>query len=83
MSLPTTLPDIDTITVGARPLTPAEVVAVARGGARVDIAAAARARVAAARELIERLADDPEPHYGISTGFGALATTFITIRLQR
>ena len=83
MSLPTTLPDIDTITVGARPLTPAEVVAVARGGARVDIAAAARARVAAARELIERLADDPEPHYGISTGFGALATTFIAPERRR
>lgn len=35
-------------------------------------------RVADTRALIEGLADDPQPHYGISTGFGALATTFIT-----
>ena len=33
--------------------------------------------VAASRAIIEALAADPEPHYGISTGFGALATTFI------
>lgn len=70
-------PLVAPVIVGARPLSPAEVVAVARDDARVEIARAADARVAAARELIERLADDPEPHYGISTGFGALATTFI------
>jgi histidine ammonia-lyase len=33
--------------------------------------------VAASRAIVEGLAADPEPHYGISTGFGALATTFI------
>jgi len=65
------------VTVGAAPLTPAEVVAVARDGARVEIAPAAFERVADSRALIERLADDPAPHYGVSTGFGALATTFI------
>jgi len=65
------------IVVGERPLTPTEVVAVARHGARIAIAPAAGERVAETRRLIERLADDPEPHYGISTGFGALATTFI------
>lgn len=66
-----------TVTVGDTPLTPEEVVAVARHDARVTIAPEARERVARARELVERLADDPHPHYGISTGFGALATTFI------
>ncbi|MFD4958495.1 histidine ammonia-lyase [Microbacterium sp. NPDC058389] len=65
------------VTVGAAPLRPEDVVAVARHGARVEIAPEALARVAAARALVEGLADDPEPHYGISTGFGALATTFI------
>ena len=59
------------------PLRPEDVVAVARHGARVELDAAAMARVAASRALVEGLADDPEPHYGISTGFGALATTFI------
>ncbi|MFT4052033.1 MAG: histidine ammonia-lyase [Microbacterium sp.] len=79
---PIIAPD-EAIAVGARPLTLAEVVAVARHDARVELAAAARERVAASRALIERLADDPEPHYGISTGFGALATTFIAPERRR
>ena len=54
-----------------------DVVQVARQGARVDIGADAKAAVTASREVIERLATDTQPHYGISTGFGALATTFI------
>ena len=41
----------------------------------------------ASRDVIEALADDPEPHYGISTGFGALATKHIPVeqraQLQR
>ncbi|KQR23528.1 histidine ammonia-lyase [Microbacterium sp. Leaf151] len=65
------------ITVGAAPLTPREVVDVARHGARVVVDGDALGRVADTRTLIEGLADDPQPHYGISTGFGALATTFI------
>jgi histidine ammonia-lyase len=67
------------VTVGAHPLHPEDVVAVARHGAQVAIDTDALARVAATRSLIEGLADDPEPHYGISTGFGALATTFIPL----
>lgn len=66
-----------TVRVGAAPLQPEEVVAVARHGARIEIDPAALGRVAASRALVEGLADDPHPHYGISTGFGALATTFI------
>jgi len=66
-----------TVTVGRSPLTRDEVVAVARLDARVALDAGALQRVADTRALIEGLADDPQPHYGISTGFGALATTFI------
>ncbi|GAA2971201.1 histidine ammonia-lyase [Microbacterium terrae] len=69
--------DVAVVTVGSGVLSPADVVAVARHGARVVIDASALERVAASRALVEGLADDPEPHYGISTGFGALATTFI------
>src|SRR5436309_2893973 len=68
---------MDRITVGSRPLTEAEVVAVARGGAGVQLAETALAAVAASRSVVESLADDVEPHYGISTGFGALATKHI------
>ena len=65
------------VTVGAAPLRPEDVVAVARHDARVVVAPESLERVAAARSLVEGLADDAQPHYGISTGFGALATTFI------
>ncbi len=71
------------VTLGAHPLTIDELVAVAREGAPVEIDPAAIVRVAAARALVERLADDPDPHYGISTGFGALATTFIAPERRR
>ncbi|GAA1651130.1 histidine ammonia-lyase [Microbacterium flavum] len=71
------------VTIGRAPLAPAEVVAIARHDARGEIAPEALARVAETRDLIERLADDPEPHYGISTGFGALATTFIAPERRR
>jgi histidine ammonia-lyase len=65
------------VTVGTGPLTIDEVVAVARHDAPVVLDEAALEGVAASRAIIEGLAADPEPHYGISTGFGALATTFI------
>ncbi len=75
------------ITVGRAPLTIAEVVAVARGGEPVDLDTDALARMAETRSIIEGLAEDPRPHYGVSTGFGALATTHIPtskrVELQR
>lgn len=68
---------VDVVTVGTGPLTIGEVVAVARHDARIELDPAALDAVAASRAIVEGLAADPEPHYGISTGFGALATTFI------
>jgi histidine ammonia-lyase len=65
------------VIVGAAPLTVADVVAVARHGARIELDPNALDAVRASRAIVEGLADDVEPHYGISTGFGALATTFI------
>ncbi len=69
--------------VGGDPLRPEDVVAVARHSARVELAGEALERVAKTRALVEDLADDPDPHYGISTGFGALATTFIAPERRR
>ncbi|WP_372469257.1 histidine ammonia-lyase [Microbacterium maritypicum] len=65
------------VVIGAAPLSPAEVVAVARHDVPVQIDADALGRVAETRRVIDGLAADPHPHYGVSTGFGALATTFI------
>jgi histidine ammonia-lyase len=65
------------VVVGVGPVTFDEVVAVARGGARVSIAPEALDAVAASRGHIEALAEQPTPVYGVSTGFGALATRHI------
>ncbi|MGO2747729.1 histidine ammonia-lyase [Microbacterium sp.] len=71
------------IRIGAKTLTPAEVVAIARDGAHVELADEARDRIIQTRGVIEALAADPHPHYGVSTGFGALATTFIAPERRR
>lgn len=56
-------------------LTPADVVAVAREGAAVALSAAARERMERSAAVVARLAQSQEPVYGVSTGFGSLATT--------
>lgn len=79
--------DTTTVVLGDRPLTIDEVVAVARHHAPVTISDAAWERVRESRTVIEGLAEDTVAHYGVSTGFGALATTHIPhekrTRLQR
>lgn len=65
------------IELGVRGLRAQDVIAVARREARVELAKQARARVAEVRRHIDALADDPQPVYGISTGFGALANQHI------
>ena len=55
-----------------------DVVAVARHGERVRLGEAALARMEAARNVVETLAEG-EPAYGISTGFGALANTPVPV----
>ncbi len=65
------------IIVGAGPLKLADVVAVARGGARIELAAEAITAVEATRLRIDELAASGVPVYGVSTGFGALATKYI------
>lgn len=71
-----------TVTVGSGPLTFDAVVAVARHGARVELSAEAEAEIARSRAIVDAHADDTEPHYGISTGFGALATRHIPTEMR-
>jgi histidine ammonia-lyase len=70
------------VTVGIGPISREDVITVARHGAQVVITDEAWAEVRKSREIIEALADDQEPHYGVSTGFGALATRHIPPELR-
>jgi histidine ammonia-lyase len=70
------------VAVGVGPLSFAEVVAVARGGAPVELTAAARDAIGRARAVVDRLAEGETPTYGISTGFGALATRHIPTEMR-
>lgn len=60
-----------TLVLGDRPLEPADVCDVARGG-RVTLGQRARERMDATRAVIERLLERDEPVYGLTTGVGAL-----------
>ncbi|MCC5946815.1 MAG: histidine ammonia-lyase [Nitriliruptoraceae bacterium] len=65
------------LALGPDPLTIEEVVAVARDRRPVVLTDAARTRLTAARAHVEALAAADRPVYGVSTGFGALATRHI------
>lgn len=69
--------DTGTVGIGTGPVTPQEVVAVARGGAAVRLGDDALAAIARGRAVVDRLAVADDPYYGVSTGFGALATRHI------
>ena len=68
-----------TVVVGVGPLSESDVVAVARDGAGASLGPDAREAITAGREVIDALASDTHPHYGVSTGFGALATRAIPV----
>ncbi|WP_371801013.1 histidine ammonia-lyase [Streptomyces sp. NBC_01732] len=74
--------DMHTVVVGTSGTTAQDVIAVARGNARVELSAAAVDALAAAREIVDALAAKPEPVYGVSTGFGALASRHISQDLR-
>jgi len=56
---------------------PPDVVAVARHGVPARLSDAARSAMAESAAVVERLAASEEPVYGVSTGFGSLAATWI------
>lgn len=74
--------DMHTVVVGTSGTTPEDVVAVARQGARVELSAEALDALARARAIVDALAAKPEPVYGVSTGFGALASRHISPDLR-
>jgi len=70
------------VTVGVGPVSFEDVVAVARHRAQVVLSGDSLEQIRRTRTVIEALADDVEPHYGVSTGFGALATRHIPVALR-
>src|ERR1051326_5294925 len=66
-----------TVVIGAERLTSDEVVAVARSGANVELAAEAVKRVQAARNLVQQIAEEDRVVYGVTTGFGHLSRVHI------
>jgi histidine ammonia-lyase len=67
----------DPIVLTGADLTVADVEAVARRRATAVLDEAARGRMQESRDVIERLVAAGEVVYGVTTGFGALATRFI------
>ncbi|MGH2915929.1 MAG: HAL/PAL/TAL family ammonia-lyase [Solirubrobacteraceae bacterium] len=58
------------VTIDGWPLTPEDVIEIARRGARVALAPAARERIRAASELVRAAARAGLPVYGVTTGLG-------------
>lgn len=62
-----------TVLLDGETLTLADVEAVARSGARVEVAADARTRIERSRAVVEAAVAAGRPVYGVNTGFGRLA----------
>ncbi|GAA2390654.1 histidine ammonia-lyase [Dactylosporangium salmoneum] len=65
------------ITITASGISPSDLIAVARGNARVTLAQDALDAMRASRAIVDDIERAGRPVYGVSTGFGALANTFI------
>ena len=65
------------VEISKKGIEPGDVIAVARGDARVSLHTDAREAMAEAAASVAHLADLDEPVYGISTGFGSLVDTTI------
>jgi histidine ammonia-lyase len=66
-----------TVELTGHDLTVADVEAVARGDARVELAPPALEQIAASRALIERVVAERIPTYGVNTGFGRFVDVHI------
>ena len=69
--------DQGAVTIGSGPLSFEDVLAVARHGARVEVAPAAVEAMQRSRALVEKHLAGDEAVYGVTTGIGALADTRI------
>ena len=77
MTFPTGASGTDPLVLTGADLTIADVEVVARAGRRAVLDDDARRRMQESRDLIERLVAAGEVVYGVTTGFGALASRFV------
>jgi histidine ammonia-lyase len=73
---------METVSIGVGAPTFIELVEVARFGAPLELAETALEAMRSSAAVIANLAHDENPHYGVSTGFGALATKKIPTELR-
>ena len=66
------------VEIGLQPLTGEQLVRVARNFEEVSLSSAVIERLNKQREAIDVMVQSGTPVYGLSTGFGSLATTFIS-----
>jgi len=74
--------DTGVVAVGTGPVGFADLVAVARYGEQVVLADDAVTAIEHGRAVVDKLAQQETPAYGISTGFGALATRHIPTEMR-
>jgi histidine ammonia-lyase len=68
---------MNTVQVGPTGLSTSDVIAVARSGVPIELTAEALAAMTTSRSIVDTIERDGRPVYGVSTGFGALASTFV------
>lgn len=78
MTPPAGPPGRPVILLDGSPLSVADVVAVARDGAAVEVLPAAAGRMAPARKVVEQIVAEGLTVYGVTTGFGALASVKVS-----
>ncbi len=73
---------MSSVVINSNGMTIDDVLAVARGNSNVVLSDEAIAALTTARAYVDALVASPEPVYGISTGFGALATRHVAPELR-
>lgn len=73
---------METLLISPAPLTALELQQVARENRPIELSPEALASMEQSRAVIDALINDERPHYGVSTGFGALATVHIPVPMR-
>ena len=76
--MPARVRDVRTLIVTGDPLTVRDVIDVARGSARAELGPDVPARMATSCATVQAAVERGDVVYGVTTGFGALADTFVS-----